>query len=206
MQKRETKRSLQAKATQKRIFAAALKLFEENGIESVTMGDIAEEAGCSPGNIYHYFKSKEEIAIKTLLPVDEKYSDFYERMQGEEPYLSMSPSELLAEFFCETVRVCVSDGQLQSAYVLALKNPGLKTLRMNESRAFHRICTALLQRMQQAGELNDRVSIEDGRDLVLVLLRGVLTEWIISGQEFDPLERAHITATILLEGLKSGTK
>lgn len=203
MKKCETKRSLQAKETKKRIYSAALKLFDERDIDSVTISDIAREANCSPGNIYHYFKSKEEIAVKTLQPVDEKYTDFYERLQSEEQFLTLSASGQLMAFFCESVRICTTDPQLQSAYVLALKNPGLRTLRMNENREFYKISTELLRRMEQTGELSSQVGVEEARDMLLTLLRGILTEWIISGQEFDPVERARALIVLMLKGAKN---
>ncbi len=202
MKEKETKRSLQARETQIRIFNAALKLFSERDMDRVSMSDIAEAAQCSPGNIYHYFKSKEEIALKTLVPLDEAYSDFYKRLQEEEPYRSMPAAEKLTVFFCETVHICTVDTQLQSSYVLAVKNPQLGMLRMTENREFHKICTELLRQMKQEGNLSENVSIEKARNLLLCLLRGVLVEWIISCQEFDAVERARMSIDALMGGIR----
>ena len=52
------------------------------GFENVSVEQIAQTAGCSVGNIYHYFKSKDELAIQVTSHVDQTY------LELEEQYLS----------------------------------------------------------------------------------------------------------------------
>ncbi len=47
--------------TRAHILATALQLFREHGYESTSMRAIAEKAGVSVGNAYHYFESKEHL-------------------------------------------------------------------------------------------------------------------------------------------------
>lgn len=47
--------------TRATIVAAALELFRENGFDGTTMRGIADRAGVSLGNAYHYFGSKEHL-------------------------------------------------------------------------------------------------------------------------------------------------
>lgn len=49
-------------ARRKSILAAATKVFAQKGIAAATMAEIASEAGISPGAIYRYFETKEELA------------------------------------------------------------------------------------------------------------------------------------------------
>jgi AcrR family transcriptional regulator len=44
-----------------RILAAALRLFAEKGLAATKISDIAADADCSQGLVYHYFRSKEEM-------------------------------------------------------------------------------------------------------------------------------------------------
>jgi len=46
------------------IFDAALALFQERGYEATTMRAIADRAGVSLGNSYHYFASKEHLVLE----------------------------------------------------------------------------------------------------------------------------------------------
>src|SRR5688572_30253939 len=48
-------------ASTTKIVAAAQKLFAEKGFEATTMQDIVHEAGTSIGNLYFYFKNKEDL-------------------------------------------------------------------------------------------------------------------------------------------------
>ena len=64
MAERLTPRKQQALEMRSRIQNVALDLFDREGFENVSVEEIAQKAGCSVGNIYHYFKSKDELAIQ----------------------------------------------------------------------------------------------------------------------------------------------
>jgi AcrR family transcriptional regulator len=48
------------------ILEAALVVFAEKGFERATNKDIAREAGITPGLIYHYFKSKQDVLTEAI--------------------------------------------------------------------------------------------------------------------------------------------
>ena len=54
------------------ILHAAARVFRRRGVAAAGMREIAEEAGLSPGNLYHYFSGKDEILLfcqeRTLEP------------------------------------------------------------------------------------------------------------------------------------------
>jgi AcrR family transcriptional regulator len=56
-------RRADGETTRARILTTALDLFRRRGFDETTMRDIATGAGVSLGAAYHYFRSKEEIAI-----------------------------------------------------------------------------------------------------------------------------------------------
>jgi AcrR family transcriptional regulator len=45
----------------RQILAAASRVFHQRGVQAATMTEVANEAGISPGLIYRYFPSKEEL-------------------------------------------------------------------------------------------------------------------------------------------------
>ena len=62
MESKSTGRMDRKKAlTQKKIIAAAVKLFNRHGLEAVSMEQIAEEVDIARGTLYNYFPSKELI-------------------------------------------------------------------------------------------------------------------------------------------------
>ena len=73
MAEKLTPRKQQALEMRSRIQNMALDLFDREGFENVSVEEIAQKAGCSVGNIYHYFKSKDELAIQVTSHVDAAY-------------------------------------------------------------------------------------------------------------------------------------
>ncbi len=73
MEKELTARKRQALEMRSRIQNVALDLFDREGFENVSVEQIAQAAGCSVGNIYHYFKSKDELIIHVTSSVDAQY-------------------------------------------------------------------------------------------------------------------------------------
>ncbi len=58
------------------IAAAALEVFSKKGFVGATMADIAAEAGISVGNIYRYYRGKEDLFYSLITP------DFIEELKS----------------------------------------------------------------------------------------------------------------------------
>jgi AcrR family transcriptional regulator len=59
--------------TKHRIIEASVKLFNENGLDSVRLQQIAEEVGISVGNLAYHFKNKEAIVESVFEQVFEEF-------------------------------------------------------------------------------------------------------------------------------------
>ncbi len=59
----KTRPTPRAEDTRRRIYEAAMTLFQEKGFEQTTMRDIAAKAGVALGGAYYYFSSKEAIVL-----------------------------------------------------------------------------------------------------------------------------------------------
>ena len=109
MKKELTPRKRQAIEMRAKIQSAALTLFNREGFENVSVEEIAQTVGCSVGNIYHYFKSKDELAIQVTQMVDEAYTVL------EEEYLAdreTSGREKLLDFVGRSLEISASDEML----------------------------------------------------------------------------------------------
>ncbi|MEV8533708.1 TetR/AcrR family transcriptional regulator [Streptomyces sp. NPDC051211] len=50
----------------RRLTAAAARVLHEQGVERTTLADIAREADVPVGNVYYYFKTKDELVLAAL--------------------------------------------------------------------------------------------------------------------------------------------
>lgn len=55
-----------AAKNRQRILNAAIKLFEQNGVEQVSMNQIANEAQVGPGTLYRRYRNKSELCIDLI--------------------------------------------------------------------------------------------------------------------------------------------
>lgn len=60
------------------ILKAALAILIEKGYKSLTMRRIAEECGMKPGNLSHYFKSKDDLVRALLDAIMSSYEDGFQ--------------------------------------------------------------------------------------------------------------------------------
>lgn len=76
------------------ILESAKTCFEKNGFKESTMRDIAQEAGVSPGTIYTYFKSKQELFDELHMP---EYANFQPNNEKKKQEILSAALILFAE-------------------------------------------------------------------------------------------------------------
>ena len=84
MEKKMTKRQLQAQATKSKIYNSAISLFSQKDFNSVTIQDICSNAEISNGLFYNYFSSKADILGHTFAMFDTQYAEIVQRFQESE--------------------------------------------------------------------------------------------------------------------------
>jgi AcrR family transcriptional regulator len=99
-----------------RLIAAAMQLVHQQGIERTTLGDIAKAAGVPAGNVYYYFKTKDEVIaavieahaqqIKTTLAViDARHRSPKSRLKAFVREFT-AQSEIVAHYGCPLGSLC----------------------------------------------------------------------------------------------------
>jgi TetR/AcrR family transcriptional regulator, transcriptional repressor for nem operon len=99
-----------------RLVAAAVQLLHQQGIERTTLADIAEAAGVPAGNVYYYFKTKDDIITAvieaharqiraTLADIDAQHRSPKSRLKALVLELA-GQSEIVAEFGCPFGSLC----------------------------------------------------------------------------------------------------
>lgn len=198
MAEKLTPRKQQALEMRSRIQAIALDLFDREGFENVSVEEIAQKVGCSVGNIYHYYKSKDELAIQVTSHVDAAY------LTLESEYLAdtaRTAREKLLDFVGQALRISSSDPVLYKAFIHAMKYPEQRVLQRNEHRVYFRVLSELVEQCCQEGSIDARHGNEAVVAYLVALHRGMLLEWRIYEGQFDIVERGVAMADALLRGL-----
>lgn len=199
MAEKLTSRKQQALEMRSRIQNVALDLFDREGFENVSVEEIAQKAGCSVGNIYHYFKSKDELAIQVTSHVDAAY------LTLEAEYLSdtgRTAREKLLDFVAQSLRISTDDPVLYKAFIHAMKYPEQAVLQRNEHRIYFRVLSELVDMCRQEGSIHARHDTDTVVEYLVTLHRGMLLEWRIYEESFDIAPRGTAMAEILLRGLE----
>lgn len=198
MRKELTPIKRQALEMRSKIQNTALDLFNREGFENVSVEQIAQTAGCSVGNIYHYFKSKDELAIQVTSHVDQTY------LELEEQYLSdrNTPArDKLLDFVGQSLVSSVSEPVLYKAFIHVIKYPEQHILQKNDRRVYYRVLRELVELCQHEGSIDAARSVDEIVEDLVVLHRGTLIEWRIYEGNFDIVSRGRRMAAILLDGL-----
>ena len=197
MKKELTPRKRQAIEMRAKIQSAALTLFNREGFENVSVEEIAQTVGCSVGNIYHYFKSKDELAIQVTQMVDEAYTAL------EEEYLAdreTSGREKLLDFVGRSLEISASDEMLYKAFIHGLRYPEQAVLQKNDKRVYYRLLRELVDLCQEEGSIHPSCDPDCLVEDLVVLHRGTLFEWRIYQEGFDIAKQGRRMADALLRG------
>ena len=197
MKKELTPRKRQAIEMRAKIQSAALTLFNREGFENVSVEEIAQTVGCSVGNIYHYFKSKDELAIQVTQMVDEAYTVL------EEEYLTdreTSGREKLLDFVGRSREISASDEMLYKAFIHGLRYPEQAVLQKNDKRVYYRLLRELVDLCQEEGSIHPSYDPDCLVEDLVVLHRGTLFEWRIYQEGFDIAKQGRRMADALLRG------
>lgn len=85
----------------KRILEESFRLFSENGIESITMPDIAKASEVGRATIFRYFGSKLDLVVEVGARAWKRYNNDYKKRLDEAGFDSMSALEEY-EFFLDS--------------------------------------------------------------------------------------------------------
>lgn len=200
MKKELPPRKRQALEMRAKIQSTALSLFNQEGFENVSVEEIAQAVGCSVGNIYHYFKSKDELAIQVTQMVDQAYTEL------EEAYLAdktASGRDKLLDFVGKSLEISARDEVLYKAFIHGLRYPEQGVLQKSDKRVYYRLLRELVDQCQQEGSIHPSRDPDEVVEDLVVLHRGTLFEWRIYREGFDVARQGRRMADALLRGLQT---
>ncbi len=199
-------RAEKARIAKKRIIEAANELFAKRDFDDVSMQDIAKAAGCTAGNIYHYFNGKEELILHTMDSLDEKYQIFYDKLQTSPEYEELPASKKL-QLFLEEVMQIMSEGKHQTTvYIYIMKCPESGVKLLNHERFVYRAYQEMIGKMMETGEISPARDQQEILEQIITLTRGIMLEWLAHGKEEDIRNTSRNLFDIYFKGLIADAK
>jgi len=179
------------------VLRTAIELFNQQGYDGTSMGDLAKELGLTKSAIYHHVPSKEHLLSEALDEALDGLTAAVERACADD---GRAAYERLRQVIEESVRVLVEH---QPAVTLLLRVRGNTEVERTALKRRRRIDARLAELVEAAaadGALRD--DIDPG--LVSRLLFGMvnsLVEWYRAGGSADPETVSHAIGEIAFEGL-----
>ena len=199
MAEKMTSRKRQAQEMRLRIQKAALDLFDKEGFENVSVEQVAQAVGCSVGNIYHYFKSKDELSLQMTANVDRIYSELAEQYSADE----FTPAiDKLLDFMCRALQISAEDEYLYRAFEQGLKYPEQGALKDSGKRVYHNLLRTLVRSCQAQGGISSAYTADEVVEMLVTFHRGQLFEWRVYEGGFHLVDRGRTMARVLLKGLR----
>jgi len=200
------KRDINRRKRVQDLIDAGLSLFLERGIESVTIDDVAREAGMAKGNFYRYFRDKADLVEAVVEPVA---STTREALQHCDDQLRQATGrdDAVAAY-----------AQLGNRLVGALAmHPDAMCLYLQERRAPATIARQAISdlaieidrramALSQVAVDRDLVAVSDPRVSAVAVLGAVEALALASVRnqvQMDPVETTKSLISIVLEGLQN---
>jgi len=161
-------------ARRQQIIEAAYRCFAHKGFHQATMRDIYSEAGLSPGAIYHYFKSKDEI-IEASFAFDYQRSLHVFEHAAENPDPREAIDQLIDFFFTglESAAALGADRVNIQGWGEALVNPRLLAPLRDTFHDFRDRLAQLVRRGQTAGAVAPHINPEAAGEVILSSFLGL---------------------------------
>lgn len=164
------------------IIDAAWALFYEKGYKNTTLKDIIERSGTSKGGFYYYFNAKDDLLNSLYAVFDREYEKFYNRMDKTQN--SLVQLQQLSQYVSYFIEGNVNPELLSELYISQLTNKTQENF-LSENRYYIRMVSKIIKEGQEKGEIRDDMSVEELTHHIIVLERGVLTEWCVRNGDFS---------------------
>ncbi len=94
--------------TKIRILSATMKAVRQYGLEGTRIQNISELAGLSPGALYRYFSSKDELMVACFTYVDKQAAAIFEHLKLNPLAMLANPSEAIRSLWLPYFRFWVA--------------------------------------------------------------------------------------------------
>lgn len=182
------------------IITVVAHLIAEQGLENLTMRNIARHVGCSVGTLPHYFEGKTDIVIAALNWSGERIFGRLNEMNPMQisldnlyPIISTSMPLTEQADIEWRVRLCLWD--------YAVTDPEMKQSVSETTTIAHTILESLIVKLQNKGEIRKNIDPESGALMLYHLCVGA--GFSMLHLPFDQREKLLLPLTNMIDNLKA---
>lgn len=177
MEKKMTKRAMQAQETKQKIYRCGTELFRKHGYQNVSVEQIAQAAGVGIGTLYHYYPSKAELYGEMFIRADDFFCAFEDEAVLEKP-----AAQVLMDYFRQYARLNEGMGVEYVQLLVAPKNREV----FQGNQNFELILERLIEGYQRRGAVSTARTPARWRSYLMICARGVVFDWPIhNGPDYD---------------------
>ncbi len=182
------------------IILATIDVLDEQGIQGLTIREIAGKAGISEGAIFKHYKSKSDL-ISAML---DHFSMFDTEIRQTVKMKKMSPQDAIiftininANYYEGHPAIAAVNEILDELTYDAQLSEKVKNLYLSRVNFLQR----LIEEAQAKGEIKAEVDSEDAADIIMGLFRAICLKWRFSNNDFSLRERAVQATSLVLDAL-----
>lgn len=167
-------------ARRQQVLEAATVCFARKGFHQSTMQDICSEADLSPGAVYRYFSSKEEI-IQAITDTHSAHNLALLEAAGQRENTFEALEDLAAAFFAklDDPQMCALDLEL---WAETQHNHRIREI-FGQSLNVHReACARIVRRAQERGEIDPSLDAESVARAMISLFEGLVLQQAVEGE------------------------
>jgi AcrR family transcriptional regulator len=185
-------------AVEKRIVAAAVRLFAEQGFDGTSVQEIVEEASVTKGALYHYFESKNDLLFEiyhTLIA--RQLADLHRVLEERLP-----PKETVCALIAglvESTAECIDEVKVWVREMYKLDDQRIHAVRADRRR-YHVAFRTVIKDAQRDGVFSTVASA----NTVTLIVFGMINEmpkWYRAGGTKSPAEIAAEVSAFVLTAL-----
>lgn len=174
------------------ILAAAERCFARGGFHGATIAQICDEAGISPGHLYHYFAGKEAI-IGAITSAGLEYvrARFAELAEDQDPIQA-----LVAELERLKALNRTKSGVLLDVLAEAARNPMIGKVLQDTSEEMRQLLAEFLRRAQAHGRIDPDLDADAASALLISMIDSTKT-LLIRAPDLDPNRSADVLGKMI---------
>lgn len=180
---------------QEAVLRAAIDLFNRQGYDATSMGDLARELGLTKSAIYHHVPSKEHLLERAL---DEALGELTAALDAVGADTGLSPAERLRAAVRASVVVLAEHLPAVTLLLRVRGNTPIEQSALARRRDVDHRLAVMVREAAEAGAIRDDVDPLLASRLVFGMVNS-LTEWLRGDRDVDALADA-VTA-LAFEGL-----